>query len=154
MKSPMLHKRATKLAQKTARSRASHSRIESRIAPAQAVDALLALAHEKRLAIFCLLVKAGPDGLSAGSIADELDVTPSTLSHHLAVLERADILSSRHHRRRIFYACSYGGVRGLFNFLTNDCCQGNPDLCGFTASENCESEALDVKNSCNAQITR
>lgn len=98
----------------------------------QAVDALMALAHETRLAIFRLLVHAGPDGLSAGTISVRLRVGPSTLSHHLAVLERAGLLVSRRLRRQIFYACAYDGMRGLLEFLTNDCCQGHPDLCGFT----------------------
>jgi len=97
----------------------------------QAVDALMALAHETRLAIFRLLVHAGPDGLSAGTISLRLRVGPSTLSHHLAALERAGLLVSRRVRRQIFYACAYDGMRGLLEFLTNDCCQGHPDLCGF-----------------------
>jgi DNA-binding transcriptional ArsR family regulator len=98
----------------------------------QAVDALMALAHETRLAIFRLLVHAGPEGLSAGTISVRLRVGPSTLSHHLAALERAGLLVSRRLRRQIFYACAYDGMRGLLEFLTNDCCQGHPDLCGFT----------------------
>jgi DNA-binding transcriptional ArsR family regulator len=98
----------------------------------QAVEALMALAHETRLAIFRLLVHAGPDGLSAGAISSQLRVSPSTLSHHLAALERAGLLGSRRLRRQIFYACAYAGMRGLLEFLTNDCCQGHPDLCGFT----------------------
>jgi DNA-binding transcriptional ArsR family regulator len=100
----------------------------------QVVDALMALAHETRLAVFRLLVHAGPEGLSAGAISARLGVAPSTLSHHLALLERANLLASRRLRRQIFYACAYDGMRGLMDFLTNDCCRGHPDLCGFTAS--------------------
>lgn len=98
----------------------------------QAVEAMMALAHETRLAVFRAVVHAGPDGLPAGTIATKLRVTPSTLSHHLAVLERAGLLASRRLRRQIFYACAYNGIRDLLEFLTNDCCRGHPDLCGFT----------------------
>lgn len=98
----------------------------------QATEALMALAHETRLGIFRLLVHAGPEGLPAGTISARLRVTPSTLSHHLAALERAGLLGSRRMRRQIFYTCAYDGMRGLLEFLTNDCCQGHPDLCGFT----------------------
>jgi len=98
----------------------------------QAIEAMMALAHETRLAVFRILVNAGPEGLPAGTISTRLRVTPSTLSHHLAVLERADLLVSRRLQRQIFYACAYDGIRGVVEFLTNDCCQGHPDLCGFT----------------------
>lgn len=99
-----------------------------------AVDALMALAHETRLAVFRLLVRAGPDGVPAGTISATLAVTPSTLSHHLAMLERAGLLKSRRHRRQIFYACAYDGMRGLLEFLTTDCCEGNPEICGLEPS--------------------
>ena len=92
----------------------------------------MALAHETRLAVFRSVVHAGPEGLPAGTIATRLRVTPSTLSHHLAVLERAGLLVSRRLRRQIFYSCAYAGIRNLLDFLTNDCCRGHPDLCGFT----------------------
>jgi ArsR family transcriptional regulator, arsenate/arsenite/antimonite-responsive transcriptional repressor len=95
------------------------------------VAAMMALAHKTRLAAFRLLVRVGPDGMSAGAIATRLGVRPSTLSHHLAGLERAGLLQSRRLRRQIFYACDYEGVRGVLEFLINDCCRGHPDLCGF-----------------------
>ena len=98
----------------------------------QAIEAMMALAHETRLAIFRVLVNAGPAGLPAGTISTRLRVTPSTLSHHLSVLERAGLLVSRRLRRQIFYACAYDAIRGVVEFLTNDCCRGHPDLCGFT----------------------
>lgn len=96
-----------------------------------AVDALMALAHETRLGVFRMLVRAGPDGVSAGAISESLAVTPSTLSHHLATLERSGLLTSRRHQRQIFYACAYEGMRDLLEFLTTDCCQGSPEICGF-----------------------
>jgi len=99
--------------------------------PLQAVESMAALAHKTRLAVFRSVVSAGPEGLPAGTIAMRLRVTPSTLSHHLAVLERAGLLASRRVRRQILYACAYPTMKDLLQFLTNDCCQGHPDLCGF-----------------------
>ena len=95
-----------------------------------AVAALAALAQEHRLAVFRLLVREGPNGLPAGEIAERIGVPPSTLSHHLAHLERANLLRSWRVERRIFYAVDLEGTRRLLSFLTEDCCQGNPDLCG------------------------
>ena len=98
-----------------------------------AVAAFAALAQEHRLAVFRLLFREGPSGLPAGEIAARIGVPPSTLSHHLAQLERADLLRSWRVERRIFYAVDLEGTRRLLSFLTEDCCQGHPELCGDLA---------------------
>ena len=95
----------------------------------EAVAALSALAQETRLAVFRLLVREGPEGLPAGEVAARLGVTPATLSFHLAQLERAGLLSSERHSRHIVYRVDLEGTRRLLAFLTEDCCQGRPDLC-------------------------
>jgi ArsR family transcriptional regulator len=94
-----------------------------------AIESLGALAQETRLAVFRLLVKAGAPGMTAGAIARALEVAPSTLSSHLGILERAGLLQSWRVQRQIFYAADYGGVRALLAFLTEDCCQGRPEIC-------------------------
>lgn len=94
-----------------------------------AIEALGALAQETRLAVFRLLVKAGAAGMTAGTIAKTLEVAPSTLSSHLSILERAGLLQSWRVQRQIFYAADYLGVRDLLAFLTEDCCQGRPEIC-------------------------
>ena len=96
----------------------------------QATEALGALAQETRLSVFRLLVRQGPSGLKAGDIAKELQVSPPTLSHHLAHLERAGLLRSWRVQRQIFYAAEFDGMRRLLTFLTEDCCQGHPEMCG------------------------
>jgi len=95
-----------------------------------AVDALGALAHETRLAVFRMLVKAGPDGMIAGAIAEQQSVPPSTMSHHLATLERAGLVQSTRESRLIHYRADYPGMRRLLVFLLQDCCQGAPEMCG------------------------
>ncbi|MFN3453049.1 MAG: ArsR/SmtB family transcription factor [Sphingorhabdus sp.] len=95
-----------------------------------AVDALGALAHETRLAVFRMLVQAGPDGMIAGAIAEAHGIPPSTMSHHLAMLERAGLLESERESRLIHYRADYPGMRRLLAFLVQDCCQGAPELCG------------------------
>jgi len=94
-----------------------------------AVSALSALAHGSRLAAFRLLVKAPAEGLPAGEIADELDVAPPTLSFHLSHLVRAGLIDSRRDGRSIFYSLRVEGIRGLLQFVTEDCCQGRAELC-------------------------
>ena len=97
--------------------------------PAQAIAALAALAQPTRLAVFRLLVRAGPDGVSAGDIAGEIGVQPSTLSHHLGELERARLAASRRDGRQVIYAADYAGTRRLLAFLMEDCCRGRPEIC-------------------------
>jgi DNA-binding transcriptional ArsR family regulator len=96
-----------------------------------AVEALSALAQEHRLAVFRLLICEGPNGLPAGAIAERVAVPPSTMSHHLAHLERAGLLRSWRVERRIYYAVDVEGTRRLLTFLTDDCCQGHPEICGY-----------------------
>ena len=105
-----------------------------------AVTALAALSQETRLRVFRLLVRQGPSGLSAGDIAARLEVSPPTLSSHLAQLERAGLAHSWRVERRIFYAIEVEGTRRLLRYLTEDCCQGHPELCGslLAASDVCE----------------
>ncbi|MFO1259711.1 MAG: metalloregulator ArsR/SmtB family transcription factor [Sphingomonadaceae bacterium] len=94
-----------------------------------AVDALAALAHETRLSVFRMLVVAGPEGMIAGSIAERIAVPPSTMSHHLASLERAGLVHSERQSRQIHYRADYAGMRRLLSFLMQDCCGGAPEMC-------------------------
>src|SRR5262245_12533067 len=94
-----------------------------------AVTALAALAQETRLSIFRLLVEAGPDGVSAGSIGDTLEVPSATLSFHLKELARAGLVSSRHERQFIYYTVDFERMAELMTFLTQNCCQGMPEKC-------------------------
>lgn len=95
-----------------------------------AIGALAALAQDTRLAVFRKLVQAGPDGLTAGEIAQAAGALPSTMSHHLGLLERAGLVGSRRDGRTVVYAADYDGMRRLLAFLTEDCCQGRPEICG------------------------
>jgi ArsR family transcriptional regulator, arsenate/arsenite/antimonite-responsive transcriptional repressor len=106
------------------RARESGTSMESK----QAVAVLAALAQETRLAIFRHLVMAGEDGASAGAIAAALEVPAPTMSFHLKELERAGIITARRESRLIYYSANYGGMKALIDFLTEDCCNGNPEV--------------------------
>lgn len=94
-----------------------------------AVNMLSALGHEGRLAIFRLLVKAGPGGVAAGEVARALDVAPSSLSANLNVLSHAGLVASRREGRSIIYSADYGAMSGMLGFLMEDCCNGAPEIC-------------------------
>jgi len=94
-----------------------------------AVTALSALAHENRLAVFRLLVRAGPAGVPAGEIAAELDIPNATLSFHLNQLRHSGLVSFRRTGRSLIYAAQYDSMNELLAYLTENCCQGQAD-CG------------------------
>jgi DNA-binding transcriptional ArsR family regulator len=89
-----------------------------------AVEQLAALGSASRLSVFRLLVQAGPDGLSAGIIAERLQLAPATLSFHLSNLSRAGLLLSRQESRFVYYSVDFAAVDGLLSYLVEDCCQG------------------------------
>ena len=94
-----------------------------------ALAALDALAQETRLDVFRLLVRAGPEGLPAGTIAERLDVKPNTLSTHLGLLSRAGLVQGLRSGRVIRYTADYDGMRVLLTYLLEDCCQGEHAKC-------------------------
>jgi DNA-binding transcriptional ArsR family regulator len=94
-----------------------------------AVAGLSALAHEGRMEVFRLLVRAGPEGMAAGEIARATGALANTLSTNLAILSRAGLVASRRDGRSIIYAAAYDRMRDLLAFLMEDCCAGKPEVC-------------------------
>ena len=97
-----------------------------------AVKALAALAQSHRLAVFRLLVEAGPTGRAAGEIAAALDVAPATLSFHLKELAHAGLIESRQDGRFIFYSANYEKMNALLAYLTENCCARDGVECVVT----------------------
>jgi ArsR family transcriptional regulator len=89
-----------------------------------AVEALSAIAQETRLRIYRLLVEAGPRGLPAGQIGEQLDLPPATLSFHLAHLARAGLARNRQEGRFVIYAADFQNMNALVGYLTDNCCGG------------------------------
>jgi DNA-binding transcriptional ArsR family regulator len=90
---------------------------------ARAVVALSALAQETRLAIFRLLIEHAPAGLTAGSIASELDLPPATLSFHLKELAHAGLVSDHREGRFVRYRAALPAIDALIGYLTEHCCR-------------------------------
>lgn len=100
-----------------------------------AIDVLAALAQPTRLDAFRLVMRHEPSGLPAGEIARRLGVPQNTMSTHLAILERAGLLSSERQSRSIVYRAEIGRMRELTSFLVSDCCDGRPELCAPLVAE-------------------
>lgn len=90
------------------------------------ISTLAALAQESRLAVFRLLVQAGPNGLPAGKISEVAGIPPSSLSFHMKELAHADMVTSRNEGRFVIYAANFATMNELIAFLTENCCSGTP----------------------------
>lgn len=96
-----------------------------------ALQAFAALAQETRLEILQLLIRHGDTEVAAGEIAAALNVPAPTLSFHLNQLSAAGLIRSRRESRSILYCVDMETVRGLIDFLVQDCCEGQPERCGM-----------------------
>lgn len=97
------------------------------------IDALGALAHEHRLAIYRLLVQRGPEGLPAGAIGGRVGLVPSSLTFHLQNLQRAGLIAQRRESRQLIYSADFAVMNGLVGYLTENCCGNSTAEC----SANC-----------------
>src|SRR5471032_406465 len=99
-----------------------------------ALGQLSALAHEGRLSVFRLLMKAGPGGMAAGDIARKLKTAPNTMSAQLLLLSNAGLIRARREGRSIIYAVDFEQMSALLLFLTEDCCDGRAEICAPLAA--------------------
>ena len=94
-----------------------------------AVSAFEALSSGIRLDVFRLLVRAGPQGMVAGELASALDLPPTNMSFHLKALAQAGLVAAEQEGRFQRYRADMAAFNALVEFLTEDCCQGLPDVC-------------------------
>jgi arsenate reductase len=97
-------------------------------------EALVALGHPGRQAVFRLLARRAPHGVRPAEIIGALGIKPSTLSAYLAVLDRAGLIAARRDGKSIYYSIALGEVGRLVDYLVNDCCRGRPELCAPLAA--------------------
>lgn len=88
-----------------------------------AASTFAALGSEQRLLVLRVLVRAGADGLSIGTLGTRSGVTGSTLTHHMKILAQAGLVSQQKQGRSILCAAvTYDAVRLLSDFLLKECC--------------------------------
>ena len=92
---------------------------------ARFADLLAALGTETRLEIMRLLLQAHPEGLVAGDIGTELDVPPSTLSHHLEKLKNERLVTVRRESTFLRYTANTEALQEVLSFLFAECCTRN-----------------------------
>ncbi len=116
-----------------------------------AIEALSALAHPGRLAVFRLLIRAGPEGLAAGDIARIMETPPNTMSAQLALLARAGLIRSRRDSRSILYSADFPQITTLLDYLIEDCCEGRPEICAALICRPAKSEFAPPRSAAAAQ---
>jgi len=94
-----------------------------------AVPALAALAQASRLSVFRWLVELGPEGACPGDIAEQLELPAATLSFHLKALQHAGLIDAVRTGRNIRYRADFTAMRELLDFLSQNCCGGDPSKC-------------------------
>lgn len=95
----------------------------------RAIDALGALAHEYRLAIYRLLVERGPQGFAAGAIGSRIGLGPSSLTFHLQALQRAGLITAVRASRQLIYRADFSAMNELVGYLTENCCMSGTEAC-------------------------
>ena len=88
-------------------------------------DMLAAMGSEPRLRIMRLLLSAHPDGMVVGDIGAELEVTASTLSHHLEKLKNEDLVGVQREGTFLRYSANTEALQQLLGFLYAECCTRN-----------------------------
>ncbi|RJX30548.1 MAG: transcriptional regulator [Desulfarculus sp.] len=82
------------------------------------------MGHPLRLRALRLLIKAGPRGLPVNKVQAHLGIPQSTLSHHLARLKAAGLISQEREGPRLYCRPQYQALRQVLDFLLQDCCAG------------------------------
>ncbi len=98
-----------------------------------AVTVFAALSQKTRLSVLRLLVEAGPAGLAAGTLSDQLQMAHNSMSFHLAQLKSAGLIHSHKQGRSIFYQANFARISQLIEFLLEDCCIDSNGSCETSA---------------------
>ncbi|TAL00197.1 MAG: ArsR family transcriptional regulator [Rhodospirillaceae bacterium] len=106
------------------------------------VAALAALAQDARLAIYRLLVEAGPAGLPAGEIGKSLSIPAPTLSFHLAQLQQAGLVTRRRNGRQLIQAAAFDRMNAVIAYLTENCCGGDMSACATVGTVKCTPKSI------------
>jgi DNA-binding transcriptional ArsR family regulator len=88
-------------------------------------DMFAAMGSEPRLRIMRLLLSAHPEGMVVGEIGTELEVTASTLSHHLEKLKNEDLVRVQREGTFLRYSANTAVLEQLLGFLYAECCTRN-----------------------------
>ncbi len=80
------------------------------------------LGHNSRVKIYKHIIRAGTKGVSVGSLQEKLQIPNSTLSHHIASLVSANLISQKRVGRTLLCLVCYEMHQKIVNFFQEECC--------------------------------
>jgi DNA-binding transcriptional ArsR family regulator len=83
---------------------------------------LEALGNPTRLRVYRALVRAGEPGMAVGKLQTRLSVAASTLSHHIKTMVIVGLVTQERHATTLICRANYPVMRGLVDFLVDECC--------------------------------
>ena len=87
-----------------------------------AAKQLEALGNPTRLAIYRLLIRVGRGGKPVGEIRKKLGIPASTLSHHIAKLLQAGLITQERDSRSLYCKADFANMEKLMSFMVRNCC--------------------------------
>ena len=102
-----------------------------------------ALGQPSRLKVVRLLLSAYPQGLPAGEIQQELEISAPTLSHHLDKLRQVGIVTATKDRQWIWYSVRSETLKYLIDFLFEECCTRNQVVALSAPATPCDPHCAD-----------
>jgi DNA-binding transcriptional ArsR family regulator len=109
----------------------------------QVVSALSALSQETRLRILRHLVRAGPEGATAGAVGEAVGAAASRASFHLAALTQAGLITKERISRHIVYRADFAAMGALLGYLVQDCCGGHEGVVACCVEDGCEQSGCE-----------
>ena len=88
-------------------------------------DMFAAMGSEPRLRIMRLLLSAHPEGMFVGEVGTELEISASTLSHHLDKLRNEDLVKVQREGTFLRYTANTKALEEVLGFLYAECCTRN-----------------------------
>ncbi len=86
----------------------------------RAADLLKAMSNQNRLMILCALMD---QELSVGELNENVPLSQSALSQHLAALRKAELVVTRRDAQTIYYGVSSDAVADIIQVLKNTYCR-------------------------------
>ncbi|MEL6236066.1 MAG: metalloregulator ArsR/SmtB family transcription factor [Pseudomonadota bacterium] len=115
-----------------------------------AAQAFAALGSEQRLSVLRCLVRAGPEGLSAGELARRTGIGASTLTHHLRFLTQVGLVQQyKAGRSVICAAANHQMIERLARFLVVECCADRPEGAVTADIAASDKSSSDPKSPCD-----
>jgi ArsR family transcriptional regulator, arsenate/arsenite/antimonite-responsive transcriptional repressor len=78
-------------------------------------------------------------------VSEAIDVSPNTLTFHFDRLREAGLVTVRRDGRSMIYSACFETMNALLVYLTENCCQGQPERCAPKSGKAPKSTSVRLK---------